>query len=259
MSAGKSLCSLLGLLVLCYPACNYSCKADCENSTAADVDLLEHDVHSGLFTGLECTCVCAGVADAVQNVVACVAHCLHGGSGLSKYVGADIVVEAEHQVAAVAYAVVSKLEAVAAVKVGLDHANEAPLSAENGGKKVSVDCAGLGADPVECGHNCELRALVSLNDHLEGLEIDLTDSLLGAEGVQNCAAVDFLIVKCEVLDVGINACLAHCVDLSSGKLAGENAVFGVVLEVTASECGAVSVHSRTINAPVLNIGIFCAK
>ncbi len=91
-------------------------------------------------------------------------------------------------------------------------------------------------------------AVSILDRHLEGLEVDLADSLLVGPGSHHAVTVAFLIVQGKVLHVSVDAVLLCACDGVCGHSTGQDTVLRVVLEVTAGECGAVDVHGRAIPA-----------
>ena len=97
--------------------------------------------------------------------------------------------------------------------------------------------------------------IVKVLDHnFKRLQHILSQVLLAHVGQQESAAVGLLVVGGKVLNEGVHAPLSSAVDLGGSELAGQHAIFGVVLEVTSREGSAVQVHGRAIPAIVLGVG-----
>ncbi|SCJ52351.1 Uncharacterised protein [uncultured Flavonifractor sp.] len=132
--------------------------------------------------------------------------------------------------------------------VGDDQTLEAPLVAEQVGEQGGVAARPLGADVVEGGHDAQGAAL--LDGHLKGLQVDLPHGLLVAPGEELVAVVGLALVEGKVLDEADDALVGGAADHVGGDGTGQEAVLGVVLEVTAVEGGAVGVHGGGIPAGV---------
>ena len=130
--------------------------------------------------------------------------------------------------------------------IGQDEALEAPLAAQDVLQQLRATASPAIADVVEGRHDSV--AVSILDRHLEGLEVDLADSLLVGPGSHHAVTVAFLIVQGKVLHVSVDAVLLCACDGICGHSTGQDTVLRVVLEVTAGECGAVDVHSRAIPA-----------
>ena len=87
-----------------------------------------------------------------------------------------------------------------------------------------------------------------LDRHLEGTQVDLTDGLFVGPSSHHGSTVAFLIVQGEVLHVSVDAVFLSALDGVGSHDAGQDAVLRVILEVTASECSAVDVHSGAVPA-----------
>ena len=130
-------------------------------------------------------------------------------------------------------------------EVGQDEAVEAPLIAQNVGHQAGIS---TGPDSAHTGKSVHNSLSAALGDgHLERLEVDLTDGLLVCPG-GDAAALGLAVVQGEVLHVNINALGLDAADLSSSDLAGEEAVLGVVLKVTAAVSVAVGIHGGSVEA-----------
>ena len=190
--------------------------------------------------------ISAAVDHGVEDVLGRGAHCLLAAVGQNSHLVEVIAGGAEHQIAAVADALISGHVAVDTEVVGLDEAEEAPLTAQDVLQQLLAAASPAAADVVEGRHDSV--AVSILDRHLEGLEVDLADSLLVGPGSQHRSTVAFLIVQGEVLHVSVDAVLLCACDGVCGHSTGQDTVLRVVLEVTACKSGAVDVHCRAIPA-----------
>ena len=157
--------------------------------------------------------------------------------------------------------------------VGQNEAVEAPLFAQDAGDEVVIAARPGGPDAVEGRHDGGSRGddgrlggvagdgafgvfdgLVVLDldgvvgqAHFKRLEIDLADGLFVCPGDEaQMVAVLFLIVEGEVLEEGVHALLRRPLDGLFAHGAGEEAVFGIILEVAAGKRGAVDVDGGAV-------------
>ena len=156
------------------------------------------------------------------------------------------VIGNQHAVGAAADSLVRIHVSRIAEVVGEHEALEAPLVTQDVVEQLVTGAGPDSADIVEGGHD-RLAAAV-LHSDLEGLEVDLTDGLLVGPGAQHAAAVGLLVVESEVLHVGVYAVLLSAQNGVGSHVAAQNAVLGVVLEVTAGESGTVGIHSGSVPA-----------
>ena len=147
--------------------------------------------------------------------------------------------EAEHHVAAGPDGQIHVHPAgVAHGGVGDHHALEAPLIPEHVGEQGGVGAGPDSAQVVVAAHDGGGAAL--LDSDFKGTEVDLAHGLLvGPHGQGETVAL--LVVEGEMLDIAVHALAGGAPDGGGGQLAGEKAVLGVVLEVTAGERSAVDV------------------
>ena len=122
--------------------------------------------------------------------------------------------------------------------VGDHRTPETPLVPEHAGEQGGAGAGPDGAQVVVAAHDGGGAAL--LDGNLKGTEVDLPHGLLvGPHG--DGEPVALLVVDGEVLDIAVDALAGGAPDGGGSQLAGEEAVLGVVLEVTAGEGGAVDV------------------
>ena len=122
-----------------------------------------------------------------------------------------------------------------------------PLTAQQvfvHGPVVAVDHV---ADAVEGRHQAQGTGL---HNHLEGLEIDLAQRLLGDEGDHAAivGAVELLIIADEVLVIGHDALGGDTAADSGAEHAGQHSVLGIILEVAAVEGVAVGIQAAAMPA-----------
>ena len=91
---------------------------------------------------------------------------------------------------------------------------------------------------------------------LESFQIDFADSLLVGPGGDAVTAF-LLIVQCKVLGKDIYASVLNALDLSGSHLAGQPAVFGVVLKVSAGVRRSMNVGAGAIDAGECGAGAIC--
>ena len=125
------------------------------------------------------------------------------------------------------------------------HADEAPFLAQNFVAKSAVRTCPARADTVEGGHGGVRTAL--FHRVLETLQVDFTNRLFRREGC-NRLAVRLKVIEREVLDVDDQPLRASRCHFLRRHLAGQEAVLGVILEVTAGVRRAVDVHRRAVPA-----------
>ena len=156
---------------------------------------------------------------------------------------------------------------------------EAPLIAKQSGDEVVVAASPSVADAVEGSHDASDRGNlggcvavsavtivlhiihldgISLDTHLEGLQVDFTSGLLIQEGCNavltlTVAAVVFLIVDGVVLDENIHTTGSNALTLKRSDMTADKRVFRVILAVAARECSAMHIDSRSI--PAINTQI----
>ena len=99
-----------------------------------------------------------------------------------------------------------------------------------------------------------MRIIEVLHDDFKRLQAVFAESLLAHPRRQERGAVRLLVVRREVLDVGIHAPLRRTVDLAGGEQTGQHRIFGVVLEVATGERTAVQVHGRAVPAVIVRVG-----
>ena len=134
---------------------------------------------------------------------------------------------------------------VAHGRVGDHHTLEAPLIPEHAGEQSRVSAGPDSAQVVVAAHNGGGAAL--FDGDLKGPEVDLPHGLLvGPHG--DGEPVALLVVDGEVLDVAVHTLTGSAPDGGGGQLAGEKAVLGIVLKVTAGEGSAVDVGAGGVEA-----------
>ena len=129
--------------------------------------------------------------------------------------------------------------------VGDHRTPETPLVPEHVGEQGGAGAGPDSAQVVVAAHDGGGAAL--LDGDLKGAEIDLPHGLLvGPHGEGETVAL--LVVDGEMLDIAVDALAGGAPDGGGSQLAGEEAVLGVVLEVTAGEGGAVDVGAGGVEA-----------
>ena len=125
--------------------------------------------------------------------------------------------------------------------VGHHDALVAPFIAEDRGEEVLLLLGVFAVDLVVGGHH--RPGLAFLDGNLEVLEVDLAQGPLADAGVV-LVAVGLLVVGSVVLDGGADVVFLDAADVGGSHLAGEERVFGEILEVSAAQRVAVDVHAR---------------
>ena len=134
---------------------------------------------------------------------------------------------------------------VAVVHIGGHEAVEAPLAAENVVHQLGGGAAPPSAYAVEAAHGSMGVALVCRHYAAECLEIDLADSLFVCP-YSDAFAMRFAVVEGKVLFIHNKSLGLDAYALAGAYRGGDKGIFGVVLEVTAAVCVAVSVGRRTV-------------
>ena len=116
----------------------------------------------------------------------------------------------------------------------------APLIAEHGGKEVFVLLGVLSVQLVVRAHYRPGGSF--LHGNLEVLEIDFPQGAATDEGVV-LYPVGFLAVGCIVLDGSAGSVTLDAPHIGGGHLAGQQRIFGEILEVPSVERVAVDVHT----------------
>ncbi len=126
--------------------------------------------------------------------------------------------------------------------VGHHDALETPFVTQDGGQQIVALLRKLAVELVVRRH---YGPGISLADSdFEALEIEFAEGA-GVDARVVLLAVHFLVVGSEVLGAHANAIALDAADVGGGRLAGEQRVFGEVLEVTAAERVAVQVLARS--------------
>ena len=117
---------------------------------------------------------------------------------------------------------------------------EAPFVTENRGEEAFALLGVLSVELVVGAHH--RPGIGFLHGNLKVLEINLAEGTLGDDSVV-LVAVGFLVVGSIVLDGSTHAIALDTLHISGGHLAGQERVFGEILEVTAVQGVAVNVHT----------------
>ena len=120
-------------------------------------------------------------------------------------------------------------------------AAEAEVAAEDGGEQVAALHTLLAVDHIVRTHHRPGIALT--HGYLEGLQVELAQGSLGDAHI-DVLAVGLLVVHGKMLEGCADMLALDAAHKGCRHLTGEQRVFGVVLEVAASERIAVQVHAR---------------
>ena len=169
------------------------------------------------------------------------------GAGLKGHLAAD---EASHpQAAACAQGLVTVHIAVMVAVVGNHSAVKAPLVTQDAGQQRLAAASPNSADTVVAAHQAD--SVIVLDEHLEGTQIDLTQSLLGHPRVDRITVdAAFTVIADKVLDVGVDTSVIGAMHGVAADDAGQQAVLGIILVVTAVEGAAVHIGGRRIPAGI---------
>ena len=169
------------------------------------------------------------------------------GAGLKGHLAAD---EASHpQAAACAQGLVTVHIAVMVAVVGNHSAVKAPLVTQDAGQQHLAAASPNSADTVVAAHQAD--SVIVLDQHLEGTQIDLTQSLLGHPRVDRITVdAAFTVIADKVLDVGVDTSVIGALHGVAADDAGQQAVLGIILVVTAVEGAAVHIGGRRIPAGI---------
>ena len=192
----------------------------------------------------------------IQDVLAGPAHLLHGQrvAGVGDIVGGHVAVNQAAVTAVVDGAGGVHIAEVGEV-VGEHCALEAPFAAQHIVQQVGASTRPLGANVVVRAHDGQRMTIggtalvaVVLDADLKGLQVEFTHRLLGGPGGEHLPAARLLIVEGKVLDVGIHAVVRRALGGLRSDAAGQEAVLGVILKVTARKGSAVDIHGRGVPA-----------
>ena len=139
--------------------------------------------------------------------------------------------------------------AVVVAVVGDDRAVKAPFIAQDAGQqRLTAACPDC-TDAVVAAHQTD--SIVLLDEHLEGAQVGFAQGLLGhpcVDGITVDAAL--AIVADEMLDIGVDTGIVGALHGVAADDAGQQAVLGIILIVTAIEGAAVHVGGRGIPAGI---------
>ena len=190
----------------------------------------------------------------VQDVVAGPAHGLLCSVGRAVQGDAH---QAEHHIAAGTNGQIHVHPAgVAHGGVSDDCAAEAPLVPQDAGQQgMACACPGI-AQVAVTGHDAGGSAF--LDRQLKGFQVKFTDGLFVGPYRQR-QAVGLLVVEGKVFDVSKDALAHAAADFRCCQFAGEQAVLGVILKVTAAEGSAMDIGARRIQAGHMVSGSLSAQ
>ena len=124
--------------------------------------------------------------------------------------------------------------------VGHNVATEAMLATQIGGEQIISGCHTLTVDQVVAGHDGV--GIRGLNDHAEGLEVDLAQGTLGDVGA-DLTAGRLLVVGGKVLEGHAHALGLNTVGVSGGDKGRKDGILRDILKVTAAQHVFLNIHT----------------
>ena len=143
-----------------------------------------------------------------------------------------------------------------ATPVGDDDTVEAPVVLQDLVQKSGIMTVVLVLVEVVGTHDSPCASF--LHGSLEGREVDLVEGTVGYLHI-HLMTVFLVVVQGIVLHAGSYAQRLQSLDIGHHHTGGEIGIFAHVLEVTATEGGAVDVHARTQNHALLPVECFLTQ